>query len=1372
MRNTDRLYKIIQEFMTNDRRHVSKRRAFVRALSIFVVFVMTYMLVLPAFTLDEKSAVEQGGIDVPSAAVQEEEKSEPADAEEKADSSDQSDKTDEEAADKEDSNKEDGDKQDADSSQADADDKKDEPAAASEDEDKDDSEEKDEEEAKEPLSELVFKGDGYTVTVTTKGEKFPADTELKVKEIERKDNTKLYDSYEKSAKEAIKDEDEVSYSPELAFAKFYDITMYSDGSEYEPKSPVEVNITYDKALQKNLKAEKSENVRVIHFANDENDGKVTIGGNKVTPEVIANKDIDVTINKDKMTEATFAAETFSVYAVVYTVDFHWGVNGKQFDFGIPGGGVITLGQIAEAFGIGTDRDAQGTDGAESITVSDDTKEFLENVERVEFSDPELIWTGKADEDTTAGDLIKANGLKPEFSADLTAAQKKAVEDRAIDKGDWALISLKPFITEETLTIVMNNGETFVVKVTDGQIKRTIMTANGETYEITVAYDEDAEIPAGAELKVEEILPDDERYPEYYKQSLEAAGISLPEEGTMAGTLEDAVDSITDAVAEADPDLAEAQEAVQAEREYARVFDIEIQADGQKVEPKADVYTSIKLLDAPSSVETDLKVVHFAGAGTELMDAEVNDGETAGEAELNFTTNEFSVYTVVNANGSTNLNGQTFALVSGIAEDNGEAGWWEKDWQTTDYYTQVVNAHAMTDEELTIKLWDGANGVKGIGSIGVHAWTEGSNSYVGGDVPEYHFESVGNNKYIIYVVKNGTNYYIDQYNNDQETVSLSNNRSWATEFSVDANSDGTVLIHNGNWYLHNTSDSQVSSFDEWRSRNYTMTWNNSTPTGNEYKFKLCKKSDDYDSYAAKKVSVQDVDSTKTVIIYRKIVEEDGTEHLYAVAHDGSLFRIYDGGDSVYWRETDKNLHWVVDTIEGRTYVHSPESEGTPVVYISPFKTTDQIISTNQTSVYLTGKTDGKYGSPIEVWDQEAYDYAGLHVNESGSSVVLQTGTRVSGTSDEFLFAEVSSMPPAEKTRVDTVDSEKLGVHITVFDYGRVGHEYSAGDKLQDMTDIVGSKAYTPHGAQALVTPYLSALNNGVPVSSSAGAMDGLFKDDSVASIDGAATYVKSGVTDLFLASYYNESGMFRYRSEDNYAYLGRDGETSFKVYQQVGSPYPTENVIGHPYYYHGHYMPFNDLDTSQVTSRLVDQYGTSELDLGDGRTYEDVYGVEGVPNYYTGMKIEADFTQPRNGQLENGDDMIFKFTGDDDMWVYIDGVLVLDIGGIHEPLSGTINFRTGKVTNPAGSSLAGTKTLYEIFMATRNNPNTPQEIKDKIDSIQWKDVDGNGTPDTFADYGNHSFGAFYMERGAGASNLDIAFNLKTVLTDQFTVGKEL
>ena len=194
---------------------------------------------------------------------------------------------------------------------------------------------------------------------------------------------------------------------------------------------------------------------------------------------------------------TFEADSFSVYAVVYTVDFHYEVDGRTYDFSIPGGGFVTLQQLVEVLGIansetysenesnnvGNSGDFSGEADENSagevnginkgsiyldIRISDETRQFVEDVESVEFSAPGMVWVGKTDSDSTVGGLKEANGLECRYSAELTEEQIGNINAQTVAGGDWALISMQPFTSEENLTVTMKNGEQFIVKVTDAQ----------------------------------------------------------------------------------------------------------------------------------------------------------------------------------------------------------------------------------------------------------------------------------------------------------------------------------------------------------------------------------------------------------------------------------------------------------------------------------------------------------------------------------------------------------------------------------------------------------------------------------------------------------------------------------------------------------------------------------------------------------------------------------------------------------------------------------------------------------------------------------------------------------------------------------------
>ena len=188
---------------------------------------------------------------------------------------------------------------------------------------------------------------------------------------------------------------------------------------------------------------------------------------------------------------SFSTASLSVYALVYTVDFHWGVNGNQYDLSIPGGGFVSLGKLMEALGIENGgavladlQDDSNDFDLNSIRISESTKQFLSDVEKVEFSNPELVWIGKVETDTTVGAIRSAHGLEPQYSAELTAEQIEAINAQTVEAGDWAFISVRPFTSEETLTVTMKNGEQWSVKVTDAQV---VPDAEATTIDVNKSY---------------------------------------------------------------------------------------------------------------------------------------------------------------------------------------------------------------------------------------------------------------------------------------------------------------------------------------------------------------------------------------------------------------------------------------------------------------------------------------------------------------------------------------------------------------------------------------------------------------------------------------------------------------------------------------------------------------------------------------------------------------------------------------------------------------------------------------------------------------------------------------------------------------------
>lgn len=136
------------------------------------------------------------------------------------------------------------------------------------------------------------------------------------------------------------------------------------------------------------------------------------------------------------------------------------------------------------------------------------------------------------------------------------------------------------------------------------------------------------------------------------------------------------------------------------------------------------------------------------------------------------------------------------------------------------------------------------------------------------------------------------------------------------------------------------------------------------------------------------------------------------------------------------------------------------------------------------------------------------------------------------------------------------------------------------------------------------------------------------------------------------------------------------------------------------------------------------------------------------NHHFGMSMTTEFVQPNGGKTTKNEDMIFEFSGDDDVWVYIDGVLVGDLGGIHEKATLKINFATGGV-----------------HVGHVDNANDPEKtIQDTTIRAMFQAAGADATNfsgNTFLGSTKHTLSFFYLERGAGASNMSLKFNLTTL-----------
>ncbi len=268
------------------------------------------------------------------------------------------------------------------------------------------------------------------------------------------------------------------------------------------------------------------------------------------------------------------------------------------------------------------------------------------------------------------------------------------------------------------------------------------------------------------------------------------------------------------------------------------------------------------------------------------------------------------------------------------------------------------------------------------------------------------------------------------------------------------------------------------------------------------------------------------------------------------------------------------------------------------------------------------------------------------------------------------------------------------------------------------------------------------------------------------------YICSGLVEKSLDESNNivftntEPGLFR--SDDTTNSYGKT------IYTNVGLPFQYDKTTNY-YTFNSNKMSAHFTDKKPAGSNTDLTYSTSPQTITDISAQGKNDKASWLPfdketsiatdnaTYHFGMQAVIPFSMTANGKMNAADetsaDIRFDFSGDDDVWVFVDGKLVLDIGGIHNEMAGTMNFATNE-----WKVLKSTDNTSDFTVGDMND----QKMTGKLfNTDSEKGVLGTNR-ETFAATTSHTLTVFYLERGAGASNCKIRFNLP--MEDSVSVKK--
>ncbi|SDJ78309.1 fibro-slime domain-containing protein [Lachnospiraceae bacterium G41] len=643
---------------------------------------------------------------------------------------------------------------------------------------------------------------------------------------------------------------------------------------------------------------------------------------------------------------------------------------------------------------------------------------------------------------------------------------------------------------------------------------------------------------------------------------------------------------------------------------------------------------------------------------------------------------------------------------------------------------------------------------------------------GTDLPDWKFEWIERSKYYITTQIGGTKYYLTLGNQISLVTSPTEYSKINVESGTDDFSGKYKFTAGGNSLTLSGGKVEGGFVSTDSSGNYCwMTLATKSPLLDD---------DDFIIYSAEKVDLSDrsvvPDGAEVVLYTRKWNDTTKKYEYYAVNYDGSLVRAFESGGLIQWvGSTINTMVWdfteYLDNNGDPNYYYQLKNKypgGAASNIIRPsvdgsfLRTESSHPNYFERSINLNGRRYGYYYSTILAWDDPSYAYMGLRVKDDCSGIEVCPMDEA----DTFYFAIMTQVDPTlpNPTTVETIDHTQYGITMKMVDF-------TSRDENNDPTlsSFLGSEE---GGAVYTTVPNLLSTNlgsDGYPCNDKGDSLKDVFEN--------RGNGLKE-VNHLFIKNTYYSSGYYEFDSTQNFAsFFDENGNidiNNFTVYNELGT---NDNKSSNSMK-HGQFLPYNALSVNPAIRNPYNLYSATvqELPDSDPRKHEqlrlvgpNVYGTSHGTNttdYHFAVEIEATFTQTANGLDAWGHDIIYEFTGDDDFWLYVDGELIIDLGGIHSALPGSVNYSTGEVSVNGKDT-----TLYELFYNNYKNRDnhTDAEAQAYVDGIFKQNDNGNYV---FKDYTDHTMRIFFMERGAGASNLHMRFNLASVKPGTVLLSKEI